>query len=290
MITGNRELGWKYRDLILKQIKEELNPTEEELQLMRDRLNKASSDELERTYEAFERFGGVPEEIVTDNMKTVMDEARTEYSDGKYLLSKIKKDQGENFVMELGNCGMLTNNKNNYIVYDLKVEDIPQNTEVIYKNSRLCSVYINSQNGKIPVYLSFEFTQENVSAELEQAIENCAGFCSYELMNSLFNAQMPLEPISLECYFDGQEMNINLQDNSCTVYDISETALNTLKCICIFAGTSYTESGISCDETEKTYEVFDRILKSVHKILSAEIPKRFSVCDDFMVCEPEMYD
>ena len=33
--------------------------------------------------EAFEIFGGVPEEIVTDNMKTVMDEARTEYSEGK---------------------------------------------------------------------------------------------------------------------------------------------------------------------------------------------------------------
>ena len=57
MITGDRELGWKYRDLIIKQIKEELNPTEEELQLMRDRFNKANSDELERTYEAFERFG-----------------------------------------------------------------------------------------------------------------------------------------------------------------------------------------------------------------------------------------
>ena len=109
-------------------------------------------------------------------------------------------------------------------------------------------------------------------------------------MNSLFNAKMPLESISLECYFDGQEMNINLQDNSCTVYDISETASDTLKCICIFAETSYIESGISCDESEKVYEVFDRILKSVHKILSAEIPKRFSVCDDFMVYEPEMYD
>ncbi|WP_342540197.1 IS21 family transposase [Heyndrickxia sp. FSL K6-6286] len=33
--------------------------------------------------EAFEAFGGVPDEIVTDNMKTVMDEARTEYSAGK---------------------------------------------------------------------------------------------------------------------------------------------------------------------------------------------------------------
>ncbi len=33
--------------------------------------------------DAFETFGGVPKEIVTDNMKTVMDEARTEYSTGK---------------------------------------------------------------------------------------------------------------------------------------------------------------------------------------------------------------
>ena len=57
MITKNRKLGWKYKDLILKQIKKELNLTEEELQLIRDRLSKASSDELERTYEAFERFG-----------------------------------------------------------------------------------------------------------------------------------------------------------------------------------------------------------------------------------------
>lgn len=32
--------------------------------------------------DAFETFGGVPDEIVTDNMKTVMDETRTEYSAG----------------------------------------------------------------------------------------------------------------------------------------------------------------------------------------------------------------
>jgi transposase len=33
--------------------------------------------------ETFEALGGVPAELVTDNMKTVMDEARTEYSSGK---------------------------------------------------------------------------------------------------------------------------------------------------------------------------------------------------------------
>lgn len=57
MITGDYKLGCQYRDLILEQIKEELKPSDEDLQLMKDRLNKASSDELERTYQAFERFG-----------------------------------------------------------------------------------------------------------------------------------------------------------------------------------------------------------------------------------------
>ena len=33
--------------------------------------------------DAFQTFGGVPKELLTDNMKTVMDEARTEYSKGK---------------------------------------------------------------------------------------------------------------------------------------------------------------------------------------------------------------
>jgi len=46
--------------------------------------------------EAFEAFGGVPNEIVTDNMKTVMDEARTEYSAGKVnsKFSQFAKDFG----------------------------------------------------------------------------------------------------------------------------------------------------------------------------------------------------
>ena len=57
VITGDYKLGCQYRDLIIEQIKKELNPSEEDLQLMKDRLNKANSDELERTYEAFERFG-----------------------------------------------------------------------------------------------------------------------------------------------------------------------------------------------------------------------------------------
>ena len=48
---------FQYKEAILNQIKKEINPSENDLMLMRDRLSKATSDELERTYEAFERFG-----------------------------------------------------------------------------------------------------------------------------------------------------------------------------------------------------------------------------------------
>lgn len=65
MITGDRKLGWQYRDLIIEQIKKEINLSKEDIQLIKNRLNKASSDELERTYEAFERFGV---EVIMDNI------------------------------------------------------------------------------------------------------------------------------------------------------------------------------------------------------------------------------
>lgn len=57
MITGDRKLGFQYRDLIIEQLKKEINPDKERLQNMIVRLNNTSSDELERTYEAFKRFG-----------------------------------------------------------------------------------------------------------------------------------------------------------------------------------------------------------------------------------------
>lgn len=57
MIIGDRNLGFQYRDLIIEQIKKEVNPSEERLKNIISRLNNASPDELERTYEAFDRFG-----------------------------------------------------------------------------------------------------------------------------------------------------------------------------------------------------------------------------------------
>jgi transposase len=45
---------------------------------------------------AFETVGGVPDELLTDNMKTVMDDARTQYSKGKVnaRFAQFAKDYG----------------------------------------------------------------------------------------------------------------------------------------------------------------------------------------------------
>lgn len=51
--------------------------------VLRLSLSKTQDVLLSFMDNAFQTFGGVPEEIVTDNMKTVMDEARTEYREGK---------------------------------------------------------------------------------------------------------------------------------------------------------------------------------------------------------------
>ncbi len=59
-------------------------------------INKTQDTLFNFMTEAFEVFGGVPHEILTDNMKTVMDEARTEYYKGKVnsKFAAFAKDMG----------------------------------------------------------------------------------------------------------------------------------------------------------------------------------------------------
>ena len=53
----NSQLILKYRDEIIKLIKEDLNPSKEQLSRMASKLNQFNLQELERTYNMFYRFG-----------------------------------------------------------------------------------------------------------------------------------------------------------------------------------------------------------------------------------------
>lgn len=57
MIRGDIKEGRIYRDLIIKQIDDELKLSKDQRENIISKLNNAHSDELERLYEAFERFG-----------------------------------------------------------------------------------------------------------------------------------------------------------------------------------------------------------------------------------------
>ena len=57
MIRGNIAEGRKYRGLILNQLKSEMEISDEQMGNIMRKLNSSTSDELERVYETFERFG-----------------------------------------------------------------------------------------------------------------------------------------------------------------------------------------------------------------------------------------
>ena len=57
MIQGDVTEGRKYRDLILNQLKSETEISDDQIGNIMKILNNSTSEELERIYEAFERFG-----------------------------------------------------------------------------------------------------------------------------------------------------------------------------------------------------------------------------------------
>ena len=59
-------------------------------------ISKSQAVLLSFLTDVFEKMGGVPEELITDNMKTVMDEARNEHFKGKVntKFAQFAKDFG----------------------------------------------------------------------------------------------------------------------------------------------------------------------------------------------------
>lgn len=185
---------------------------------------------------------------------------------------------------------MITNSSNSYTVYDIDNCDMANDIKATYSGGRLQSVYVFSDGLKLPVYICFEFSMLNMDSLLNMkkkllntAIE-CVKLCGKDLLEELKNAKTPLGSLSLEYYYDDEQMNINLQDSSCNIYPIGNAASHLLRCICNCAGER-NSLGYNFG-----YKVFECILKGLHEKLSEDIPNRFEVTDDFELSEPKMYD
>ena len=61
-------------------------------------------------------------------------------------------------------------------------------------------------------------------------------------MRELEEAPTPLEPLSLEYYYDDEQMDINLQDRSGNIYSIGNAASHLLRCICSSGGELENDS------------------------------------------------
>lgn len=187
--------------------------------------------------------------------------------------------------LEIECCGStITNSANSYTVYDMNSCDMAKDIEVTYSGGRLESVYINTDKGKIPVYMSFDFSSGSDPENLTKAVNECVELCAADLLNALKNADTPIAPLSLECFCDGEAYGVNLQDRDCNIYSVEGIADRMLCCICICAQAQCPYNG------DYGYELFNRILNDLHKKLSDLIPEQFDVTEDFEVSEPQMYD
>lgn len=115
--------------------------------------------------ESFEILGGVPEEVLTDNMKTVMDEARTEYYEGKVNVKfqEFAKDCG----FKVKPCIAMTPETKAKVESPMKVLDeiraysgtlnYVELNELVNRLNNKYNTKVNDGTGKIPI---MEFEKE----------------------------------------------------------------------------------------------------------------------------------
>lgn len=205
------------------------------------------------------------------------------HENGIYKLSCIEVPEGDSFDFELdGDCILI--GSNDYTVYGVGKCNVPKCTEITYKDGKLFSVYINTEKGKLPVYMVFDFSWDKKSEVLREAINECVEESCNDLLNALEKAEKPLCPTAFEYYYDGEQMHINLQDKNNMVYTAGTVADHMTRCICICAGEQHPNRYLM------NYEAFKKIVNGLYNRLSAEIPARFEVTDDFKLYAPTEYD
>lgn len=205
------------------------------------------------------------------------------HENGIYKLSCIEVSDGDCLKFELdGDC--ILSGDNDYIVYGVRECNVPKCTDITYLDGKLFSIYINTEKGRLPLYLTFDFSESREPETLIQAINECIEACCGDFLNALEKAEKPLGSVAVEYYYDSEQMNINLQDENNRIYNVKTAAEHMVRCICICAGEQ------SPDNNRVNHETFERIVNGLHKRLAVEIPKRFEVTDGFELYEPEMYD
>lgn len=206
-------------------------------------LNKTQDALLHFLTESFETFGGVPHEILTDNMKTVMNESRTEYSKGvvNAKFDAYAKDMG----FEVKPCAAATPKTKSKVESPMKILDelraysgtlnyVELCDKLEYINNRE-NTKINDGTGLIPLNLFekekgslLELPNEKVRNQYKiktsTLIVNNSSMINYK--RNQYSVPIKYKGTQVECQVEDPKLYIYFNTKLIAVHIISDKKLN----------------------------------------------------------------
>ena len=142
-------------------------------------LNKTRESLLNALTEAFENIGGIPNTMLTDNMKTVMDDARTRYKKGE--ISPEFEAYAKDFGFKLCPCIAGVPKTKGKVESQMKILDeikaysgqltLKELYELVARINERVNNQINFGTGKIPI-LDFEKEKDSLRPLPNESVRN----------------------------------------------------------------------------------------------------------------------
>ena len=176
--------------------------------------------------EAFETLGGVPKTILTDNMKTVMDDARTKYKKGKINIKfeEYAKDFGFKTIpciaahpQSKAKVEAPMKILDEIMAYNGKLDYVELNALVLRINERINRT-LNQGSGKIPV-LHFEKEKGSLSPLPQESIRNQYQIITYTAkVNTASMISVKTNHYSVPPKYIGEQVVYQIYDGYLYIY------------------------------------------------------------------------
>lgn len=196
-------------------------------------LNRKQTTLFTVLNDTFEKIGGIPKELLTDNMKTVMDQSRTAYQKGKINaeFERFSKDYG----FGVKNCIAFRANTKGKVESQMKLLDEIDAYQGKFTFDELVAhvqlmnlrknMNIHPMTGQSPITL-FEQEKDSLLPLPSKEIRSRYYYQSTVKVNasSMVSYQSNLYSVPLE--YVGKQVGIEIEDNHIYIYDNTKEIAN----------------------------------------------------------------
>ena len=176
--------------------------------------------------EAFETLGGVPRTLLTDNMKTVMDAARTANQNGK--VNPVFEAFAKDFGFQLKPCIAATPKTKGKVESQMKLLDeiraysgtlnLVELYELIERINRRINNQISQGTGRIPI-LEFEKEKDSLRPLPHESVRNQYKIKTvHAKVNSAAMISVKSKQYSVPCEYIGKEVSYQAHDSNLYIY------------------------------------------------------------------------